>query len=62
MRATVELLPMQPGDVVATAADTTRLERAVGFKPSTPLAVGVQRFVDWYREHYGVGTAPRAAS
>jgi len=60
-RAQLELLPMQPGDVVATAADTSRLERAVGFRPSTPLAVGVQRFVDWYREHYGIAAPPRAA-
>jgi len=54
VKAKLDLQPMQPGDVVATAADTTALERAVGFRPSTPLAVGVQRFVDWYREFYGV--------
>ena len=46
--------PMQPGDVVATAADIAALEAAVGFRPSTPLAVGVERFVAWYREFYGV--------
>ncbi|MCU0805243.1 MAG: NAD-dependent epimerase [Burkholderiales bacterium] len=54
VKAKLDLQPMQPGDVVATAADTTALERAVGFRPSTPLAVGVQRFVDWYREFYKV--------
>jgi UDP-glucuronate 4-epimerase len=54
VRAQLELLPMQPGDVTATAADTTRLENAVGFRPSTPLAEGVQRFVDWYLDFYGV--------
>ena len=46
--------PMQPGDVVATAANTTALEAWVGFKPSTPIETGVQRFADWYRAFYGV--------
>jgi len=40
--------PMQPGDVERTFADVSRLAAAVGFRPSTPLDVGVQRFVDWY--------------
>jgi UDP-glucuronate 4-epimerase len=47
-----ELLPMQPGDVPATFADTSALERAVGFKPSTSLEEGVRWFVAWYREFY----------
>ena len=46
--------PMQPGDVVATAANTFALEEWVGFKPSTPIETGVQRFADWYRAFYGV--------
>jgi UDP-glucuronate 4-epimerase len=50
----LDLQPMQPGDVVATAADITALEAAVGFRPSTPLAVGVGRFVAWYREFYRI--------
>ena len=45
--------PMQPG-VVATAANTAALEEWVGFKPSTPIETGVQRFADWYRSFYGV--------
>jgi len=49
-----EFLPMQPGDVPATAADTTALEAWVGFKPNTPVRDGVARFVAWYREFYGV--------
>jgi UDP-glucuronate 4-epimerase len=49
-----ELLPMQPGDVVATAADVSSLAEAVGFAPSTPLEEGVERFVAWYREYYDV--------
>ena len=44
-----ELLPMQPGDVEATYADTSRLAAATGFAPHTPLAEGLARFVDWYR-------------
>jgi UDP-glucuronate 4-epimerase len=48
------LLPMQPGDVVATFADIDDLERDVGFRPSTPLDVGIGRFVDWYRDYYHV--------
>ena len=41
--------PMQPGDVVATAADTQALKDWVGFQPCTPIEVGIQRFADWYR-------------
>ena len=46
-----EFLPMQPGDVQITCADVTDLEAAVGFRPDTPLAEGVGRFVDWYRSY-----------
>ena len=53
-RAELELLPLQPGDVVATAADTTDLEQAVGFRPATPVETGVQRFVEWFRSYYRV--------
>ncbi|HYO75299.1 MAG TPA: NAD-dependent epimerase [Thermoanaerobaculia bacterium] len=52
-KAKLELLPMQPGDVPATMADVSRLERAVGFRPATSVAEGVRRFVDWYRDYYG---------
>lgn len=45
-------LPMQPGDVPATAADTTALHDWIGLRPSTPMAQGVRRFADWYAEHY----------
>jgi len=47
-----DLQPMQPGDVEATAADTALLEAWVGFRPSTPIAVGVERFARWYRANY----------
>ncbi len=49
-----QLLPMQPGDVPATAADTSALEGWVNFKPNTPVKEGVARFVAWYRQFYGV--------
>ena len=47
-------LPLQAGDVVATAADTSALEAWIGFRPGTPVAEGVARFVAWYRQFYGV--------
>ncbi len=53
-QARIELLPMQPGDVAATYADTTKLERAVGFRPATTVEEGIRRFVDWYRDYHGV--------
>ena len=45
-------LPMQPGDVPATAANTDELDAWVGFKPNTAVPQGVARFVDWYRNYY----------
>ena len=51
--AVKEMLPMQPGDVPASFADVDGLMSAVGFKPSTPLQEGIDRFVAWYREFYG---------
>jgi len=45
-------LPMQPGDVIATAASTDELDAWVGFKPATSIKQGVAKFVDWYREYY----------
>jgi len=47
-----EMLPIQPGDVPSTYADVDALEQAVGFRPSTPLKTGVERFIAWYREYY----------
>lgn len=47
------MLPMQPGDVVATHAAPELLRDLIGTIPSTPVGVGVQRFVDWYREYHG---------
>ena len=49
-----KLVPMQPGDVPVTYADTSALERDFGFKPSTPLREGLRRFAEWYKEYYKV--------
>jgi len=49
-----EEMPMQPGDVEATFADVSRLRAATGFEPSTPLEVGMRRFIDWFREYHGI--------
>ncbi|MFI4913317.1 MAG: NAD-dependent epimerase [Sedimentisphaeraceae bacterium JB056] len=48
------MLPIQPGDVPATWADTTDLERDLGYRPDTPIKVGVERFVKWYKDFYKV--------
>jgi UDP-glucuronate 4-epimerase len=50
-------LPMQPGDVKSTAADTTSLEEWVKFRPNTPVDLGVSRFVDWYLDYYRINRA-----
>ena len=47
-----ELVPMQPGDVPVTYADTSPLEKDYGFKPSTPLRDGLRKFATWYKEFY----------
>ena len=47
--------PMQPGDVVTTYADTSRLHALTGFAPATPLKTGIGRFVEWYKSYYGAG-------
>jgi UDP-glucuronate 4-epimerase len=52
IQAKKELLPMQPGDVPMTWADTGDLERDLGYRPNTPIEEGVGRFIDWYREYY----------
>ena len=49
-----KLLPMQPGDVAITYADTSSLEKDFNYKPSTDLRTGLRKFVEWYKEYYGV--------
>ncbi|WP_092143288.1 MULTISPECIES: NAD-dependent epimerase [unclassified Pseudomonas] len=54
IRAIKNFLPLQSGDVVDTWADTRELEARVGFRPQVAVPVGVQSFVDWYRDYYAV--------
>lgn len=53
VKAIRDYLPMQPGDVQATYADISAIERDLGFNPATPIEVGVPNFVAWYREYHG---------
>jgi len=50
--AIINFLPLQEGDVVSSHADTTELFDLVGFRPNTPVSVGIERFCTWYREYY----------
>ena len=52
LEAKLEHLPMQPGDVPDTSADVEALRRAVDYQPSTPVEVGIHRFIEWYRSYY----------
>jgi UDP-glucuronate 4-epimerase len=45
---------MQPGDVPATYADISESQRDLGFSPATSLTDGIPKFVDWYKDYYGV--------
>ena len=56
-RARIEFLPLQPGDVPDTYADTSALEEAVGYRPATPVRQGVGEFVTWYMDYYAKGGA-----
>ncbi|BDY13165.1 NAD-dependent epimerase [Hydrogenimonas cancrithermarum] len=51
-KAQMNMMPMQPGDVEATWADTSALERDVGYSPSTDLDRGIEKFIEWYRSYY----------
>ena len=46
-------MPMQPGDVLSTSADTSDLEQTIGWRPQTSIETGLAQFVDWYRSYYG---------
>lgn len=50
----MQMLPLQPGDVPATYADITRARARLGFEPTTPLAVGMPKFVRWYKQYHGL--------
>ena len=49
-----ELLPLQPGDVPESAADISAIQRDTGFAPTTPISVGVPKFIAWYRDYHGL--------
>jgi UDP-glucuronate 4-epimerase len=53
-KAEIQFEPMQPGDVQATYADVAALARDTGFTPSTPIEVGLPRFVEWFRAFHKV--------
>jgi UDP-glucuronate 4-epimerase len=53
-KATIDFQPMQPGDVKETYADITAIHRDLGYSPTTPIDVGVPKFVQWFREYHGV--------
>ena len=53
-KAVMEMEPLQPGDVPATSADITASRQDLGFQPTTPISVGIPKFVDWYKDYYGV--------
>lgn len=52
IKAEKNLLPMQPGDILETSADTQELYSSIGFKPQTPVAEGIKHFIEWYSEYY----------
>jgi len=53
LKAKKNLLPMQPGDVPSTYADTSALERDLGYKPYTDVKEGIAKFIEWYNGFYG---------
>lgn len=54
VEAQKELLPIQPGDVPATFADIRRAQEKLGFQPTTPITIGIPRFIQWYKEYQGL--------
>jgi UDP-glucuronate 4-epimerase len=55
VKAIRSLEPMQPGDVPATYADITAIQRDHGFAPTTPIETGIPRFVEWFRRYHSAG-------
>ncbi|MEO1169040.1 MAG: protein CapI, partial [Pseudomonadota bacterium] len=49
-----DLQPIQPGDVPATAADISAIQRDLGFEPTTKIEEGIPKFVAWYRDYHGI--------
>jgi UDP-glucuronate 4-epimerase len=59
-KAQMKMLPSQAGDVDATRADVSALQAALGYRPSTPVEIGVPKFVEWYKAFYGVAGKGRS--
>ena len=53
-KAVMQMEPLQPGDVPSTSADIAASKRELGFQPTTPISVGIPKFVNWYKDYYGV--------
>jgi UDP-glucuronate 4-epimerase len=53
-KAQKQMLPMQPGDVAQTWADTKDLEKDYQYKPNTPIQEGVSKFINWFQEYYSI--------
>ncbi len=53
-KAEINFLPLQPGDVPETYADIDDLEKDINYRPDTPIELGIERFVNWYKEYHGV--------
>ena len=53
-KAKMNLMPMQPGDVEHTLADTSALEKWINFKPTTSIEIGITKFIEWYKNFYQV--------
>ena len=54
IKANIELVPLPPGDVVDTFANTDAIEKWVGFKPAISIETGLKKFVSWYRKYYKI--------
>ncbi len=54
IKAEINFMPLQPGDVVASHADVDELEEVLGYKPSTTIGEGIREFLDWYKEFYNI--------
>ena len=57
LKAEKRMMPLQPGDISRSCADISDLQKEMGFAPKTPLKLGVERFVEWYCEYYGIDLA-----
>jgi UDP-glucuronate 4-epimerase len=53
-KAVMKMEPLQPGDVPSTSADIAASRRELGFEPTTPISIGIPKFVDWYKDYHGV--------